>query len=457
MNSERQTLDDLFRQFHGTPGCVVGVAQDGKEVFANAYGQADLEHGVPLRMASAFYMASVSKQFTALALLLLAEEGEVSLADSVRALIPELPPYADGVTLRHLLNHTSGLRDYFNVGRRAGHPDDYRYTERAVLNMLGRQKSLNFVPGAEFQYSNSNYVLLSLVIERASGAPLDQYARRRIFGPLGMESTRFQHDHTALVPLRATGYRREGGEWHTSNSTLDVVGDGGMYSTIGDMLRWAVNFDAPVVGANALALMQEKARLNDGQEIEYGLGLAMDEWRGLARVRHAGGYAGYRTNFVHFPGERLTVVLLCNNAGADLLGLTDQVVGAFLGAKLGAGAAAPDPEPSASTADIPPLTEAQLAEYAGEYWSDELRAFYRLSSEGGTLCFTASDEEPLPLRPVAAGRVRYDSYGVEFAFQQDATGAVTGFILEADSVRSVSFQKAGPGHATNGTATVLVG
>ena len=254
-------LDTIFSSFatDHSPGCAVGAARGDAPLAARAYGLADLEHHIPLTPQSVFYMASVSKQFMALSILLLERDGKLQLDDRVRTYLPELPEHAAGITIRHLLHHTSGLRDYLTLFGLAGGPPDYVITERAVLNMLARQMRLNFDPGDEHLYSNSGYVLLSIIVHRVSGRPLDEFAQERIFTPLGMRHTRFQHDHAAPIPGRAIGYVRRGANWRIANSMLDVVGDGGMYSTVDDMLRWAAAFERPEFSP-LLSRMQHPAR-----------------------------------------------------------------------------------------------------------------------------------------------------------------------------------------------------
>ncbi len=197
-----QSLDAIFKEFTGdqSPGCAVGATRGDAPLAAKGYGMADLEHGVRLTPHSVFYMASVSKQFAALSILLLERDGKLQLDDRVKTHIPELPAYADAITIRQLLHHTSGLRDYLTLSALAGHSSDYVITDRGVLKMLARQAQLNFAPGTDHLYSNSGYVLLSLIVQRVTGRPLDDVARERIFTPLNMRSTRFQHDHTAPIP-----------------------------------------------------------------------------------------------------------------------------------------------------------------------------------------------------------------------------------------------------------------
>src|SRR5882672_7627732 len=217
------------------------------------------------------------------------------LDDRVRTYVPELPDYANEVTIRQLLHHTSGLRDYLDLFSLAGNPFDYVITERALLSMLARQKRLNFVAGTEHLYSNSGYVLLSIVVNRVAGRPINEFARERIFTPLGMYSTRFQHDHATPITGRATGYVRQNERWRNSNVLLDVVGDGGMYSTVGDMMRWATAFQRPEFAA-LLARMHIPGTLGDGRAIQngYGMRLSQGTYRGLATVAHGGSFLGFR-------------------------------------------------------------------------------------------------------------------------------------------------------------------
>lgn len=307
-------VDALFAPFNSTtPGCAVGVGKDGSAVFSKGYGMADLEHGVPITPRTMFNMASVSKQFTALTVLMLAKENKLALNDSVRKYVPELPPYADKITIYHLLTHTSGLRDYLTLGELAGLPaNETAYSDDIVLRMLLRQQGLNFAPGTRNLYSNSGYVLLAIIVGRVAGKPLNEVARAQIFGPLGMSDTLFQPDHTGLIKNQAFGYDLRKGAWHAFNSRLDLVGDGGVYSSVDDMFHWMGNFDAPKVGADALSAMETPARLAGGKTVGYGMGLTLSAYRGLKVVEHFGALAGYRAEDMWFPAEKLSVVVLCN-------------------------------------------------------------------------------------------------------------------------------------------------
>jgi len=242
-------IDSLFSAFSGaSPGCAIGVVRDGEPILSIGYGMADLEHGVPFTPGSVSYLASVSKQFTALTTLLLVDDRKLALDECVKSIIPELPDCASDINIRHLLTHTSGLRPYGVLGYLSGLHSEHPYSEDDIIRFVSRHESLDFVPGKEFMYSNTGYVLLSIIVKRVTGQTLDEVAREKIFDPLGMKVSRFQHDHSALIANKAHGYERRAGTWHTSNCMLDVVGDGGMYSSVEDMLLWMKNFERPTVG-----------------------------------------------------------------------------------------------------------------------------------------------------------------------------------------------------------------
>lgn len=415
-------VDALFSAFNATtPGCAVGVEKDGVPVFSKGYGMADLEHSIPITPKTMFYMASVSKQFTALTVLMLAKENKLALTDSVRKYIPELPPYADKITLYHLLTHTSGVRDYFALGALSGLAEDTAYSDDLVLRLVSRQKGLNFKPGTSFLYSNSGYVLLSIIVKRVAGRPLDAVARSHVFSPLGMNDTLFQHDHTALIRNKAFGYDRRGDAWHASNSRLDVVGDGGLYSSIDDMFRWTHNFDAPTVAADSLRAMQAPATLTDGKAIEYGMGLAPGLYRGLKVIEHSGGLAGYRTEDIWFPWERLAVVVLCNSGAADPMQLARRVADLYL-------KSAPQPAPSApaALAEKPEVAvdPKLLDAYVGNY---QLRPGFIISfvREKDHLVTRATGQEAAAAYGISDTSFRLRIAPVEFDFDKPAEGGKT--------------------------------
>jgi len=441
---DSKNIDAIFKDFatDQSPGCAIGATRGDATLAARAYGMADLEHNVPLTTQSVFYMASVSKQFTALSILLLERDGKLHVEDRVRNYIPELPDYAAGITIKQLLHHTSGLRDYLTLSRLAGNSPDHVITERWVLNTLARQTRLNFDPGAEHLYSNSGYVLLSIIVHRVSGRPLDEFARERIFTPLGMRNTRFQHDHTNPIPGRAIGYVRGGQTWRIANSQLDVVGDGGMYSTVEDMLRWAAAFERPEF-ATLLSRMQRPGTLGNGTAIAngYGMGLSLGSYRGVPAVSHGGSLAGYRTNFMHLPGGKLTIVTLCNTAIANTGRLTQMVVDLYGPAGMSAPAApaaAAPPQPPTQTQTPVPRELGQVL--VGVFYNAELETTYRVASGADGVMLEMGNNLPMALSLSGPDRVRTPQ-GLELELVRDAGGRVTELTLNAGRVRGLAFVK----------------
>lgn len=435
-----------------TPGCAVGVTRDGALAFAKGYGLADLRAGTPITAHTRFYVASLSKQFTAMSVVLLAQDGTLSLDDSVRRWIPELPSFGKRITLRELLNHTSGLRDYMSLLAVAGWPMDGQLTDEQFLDMVRRQRTLNFSPGDEYLYSNTGYALLSIVVKRASGQSLRDFAQARIFGPLGMTETEFRDDHRQAIPNRAIGYELTEQGYSETNPQLDVVGDAGVYSTLSDMARWDANFATPRVGgAQAIAQMTEPGRLNNGQKIPYGLAVVLSELHGLATLSHNGAYGGYRSELLHFRDANIGVITLCNTSTASTL-LAEQVGTIMLGVlpTRVATVAAPDfgvPSlPFASGAFATRIdTEAearrrndQLVQMAGNYYSDELDLAVSLVARDGSL-FLKRPKSP---------DMRFGSFATDLfttsdkmlmRVERDARGAVAGFTLTIGRVRDLEF------------------
>ena len=388
-----------------SPGCAVGVLRDGRIAYARGYGMANLDLGIALSPHSVLDIGSTSKQFTAMAVVLLAQQGKLSLDDDVRRHIPELPTYEKPVTVRHLLTHTSGLRDYLTLWYLAGIDDADFTTEAEALDIIRRQKVLNFQPGEQRLYSNSGFFLASVLVERVSGRSLAQFAADHIFRPLGMRHTRFNNDHTAIIPGRATGYsRREGGGYSTSMSDFEQIGDGGVLTSVEDLQRWDENFYTGRVGGRAgLDQLHQRAILNNGRTEPYALGLIVDTYRGLRRVRHGGSWAGYRAELMRFPDQHFSVVVLCNLAGTDPTTLARRVAEVHLAPSF---AAAPEAtSPSATGVGSVTLAAPDRERYAGLFQSARTGELRRVRIRGDSLQLTDL-VTALPLEPAGTDRFR---------------------------------------------------
>ena len=324
-------VDHLFMEWDkpDSPGCSVGISQAGKLLYERGYGMANLELSVAISPATVFHAASVAKVFTALSVMLLTERGKLALDDDVRKYLPEIPEYQGRLTIRHLLSHTGGLRDVFELQALAAPGPGSRDPNDQFVNILAQQRKLNFAPGSEWQYSNGGYLLLATIVRRISGQPLREFAAANIFGPLGMKDTRFHGDATEVIPNRASGYspRDSGIRVATGAEPGGIVGNAGLFTTAGDLLRWADNWDQLRVGDRAmLSAMAAPTVLPNGYRTKYGLGLELEEHLGTPTVGHSGGNSGFVARVVRYQEQKLAVAILCNRDDIYNIGeLADKV------------------------------------------------------------------------------------------------------------------------------------
>ncbi len=298
------------------PGLAVAIARDGDILFRGSVGLAQLEHAVPIQPETIFHVASVSKQFTCFAISLLAEEGKLSWQDDIRKHLPEVPDFGNPIRLEHLAHHTSGLRDQWELLVLAGWRMDDVITEANVLELVRRQRELNFEPGSQHLYCNTGYTLLARVVQVVSGRPFTRFCRERIFAPLEMRRTHFHDDHRHLVPGRAYSYApTSGGGFEKRVLSYAIAGPTSLFTTVDDLMIWNANLARPRVGSAAvLETMLERGRLNEGRELEYAKGLFHEVHRGRRVIGHSGGDAGFRSHLLSFPDERIDIAVLSNRA-----------------------------------------------------------------------------------------------------------------------------------------------
>ncbi len=315
------------------PGCAIGVMQNGRFLYKTAFGLADMDTRAPLTADTAFNVASMSKQFTAATLFFLLENGKVHLTDPVRRFIPELPSYADAITVADLIHHTSGLRDFGPLLEIAGRSED-PLDIAGSLKLLARQTALNFSPGAGYEYTNSDYLLLGAIVERVTGMTLAAYAEERLFGPLRMRNTQF-YGQAQKLTNRAAGYVERGSRYRKIPQPLLVSGAGGLFTTVDDLLHWDENFDNPVVGgASFLNFMFARGRLRGGEPLPYAAGLILGRYSGLEAVSHPGSLPGFRSEMIRFPAQHLTVACLCNREDEESPLLARRIADVYLEDKL---------------------------------------------------------------------------------------------------------------------------
>jgi CubicO group peptidase (beta-lactamase class C family) len=405
-------VDALFSQWNtaDSPGCSVGVRRNGALLHERGYGMANLELSVPISPATVFEIASISKPFTAMSIMLLAEQEKLSLDDEVTKYVPEWAGLRHRVTLRHLLGHTSGVRDGFLLMGMAPPREDGLSQNDQMVRVLARTRDVDFPPGTEFQYNNGTYRLLASVVERVSGQRFSDYVAANIFKPLGMTSTHFHQDATALVSNRAAGYHQSGQKHEIpprANST-GGVGNSGMFSTTGDLLRWLDNFAERRVGSRATLEAMQTPGLPTGwsEKSRYGLGLEVSEHRGARTISHGGGDQGWAAFAVRYPEHALGIVVLCNldNLGITIGKLATDIADIYLADVL---------PPTQSPATGPPpeavtLSAAELTSKAGLYRDQAGESVSRIFVRNGKLRASPgagdSDENSAELTPVAQNR-----------------------------------------------------
>lgn len=415
-------VDSVFRAFDRTdgPGCAVGVYQNGAIRYARGYGLASLEHAVPLSPRSVLDIGSISKQFTAMAMLILEKEGRLSLDDPVRKHFPEMPAYADRVTWRRALSQTSGLRDLWTLWGQTGRT--FAGDTVDALNIITRSAEPNYEPGERYLYTNSGWILAAQAVYRLTGKTLAQFAEERIFGPLGMRDTRFLVDRAAIIPNLAESYSWRDGAYRVQRNPYDgaIMGAGGVHTTVEDFARWLANYDdATVGGRDIIATMTTATTLNDGSPATsapgqaYAIGLTVGTVRGLRVVSHGGAWGGFRAHFLRFPDQRFAFATFCNFTTAGPDSLARKVAAIYLGDRMQPDtvAAWADALAAAPRVDLP---AAELRRLAGVWRNVERGEVRRTRMRGDTL--VSDGQTPEPYVPLGGNRFRTDR-GTEVRFE----------------------------------------
>jgi CubicO group peptidase (beta-lactamase class C family) len=390
-------VDKVFEKWNRTdsPGCAVGVYKDGRTVYAQGYGMANLNDDVHITPQTVFHVASMSKQFTAASILLLAQQGKLSLDDDVHMYIPELPDFGERITLRQMMHHTSGLRDQWSLLELAG----WRYsqdliTDEDVMSVLVHQKALNFKPGERYMYSNTGFTLLAIVVKRVSGMSFREFTTKNIFEPLGMKHTHFRDDHEEVIKHDALGYEQDGTDkpFRMNLTNFDTAGATSLHTTVQDLQLWDENFYHPRVGGQALIeQMLLPGKLNSGKDQEYASGLAIGMYRGLPVVGHGGADAGYRSDIARFPDQHFGASVLCNFADTNPNELVHKVADIVLAKDFKEPEKAPATDPAKIA--VVAMTADQMTAVAGTYWKREDDDFQKILLKDGKLQVASGENE----------------------------------------------------------------
>ncbi len=429
-SSIQSRVDDIFSQWDSemSPGCSVGVTQNGETLFERAYGMADLEWDIPNTPETIFEGGSVSKQFAAAAVVLLVLDGVLSLEDDVRRWVPEIPDYGKRITLHHLMTHTSGLRDWGSIASISGWGRENRaHDHDDVLDILSRQTQLNFEPGTEYSYSNSGYNLLAIVIDRASGASFAEFSKTHLFEPAGMVNTQWRDSHRRIIRGRSSAYNRTENSWEINRPVEYVHGNGGILTTVGDLGIWnQVLTTGGPWGQDFVTLMHKPGVLRDGSEINYAGGLMLSSLGDVQAVTHTGSTAGYRAFLGRFPEQGISVAMLCNASNVST-GVTGQSIArAFLGNAI------KDPNTPNYRAESAAFN---LEPFVGLYREPMTGLPMRITSRNGVLYSGAT-----ALLPLSGSEFQVGNGDRRYIFERRA-GKVIGFEVEDWQYSERSFEK----------------
>jgi CubicO group peptidase (beta-lactamase class C family) len=420
--------DSVFRAFDRTdsPGCALGVYQDGAIRYARGYGMASLEYGLPLTPRSVLDVGSISKQFTAMAMLMLMKEGKLSLEDPIRKIFPEMPPYADRITWRRALSQTSGLRDLWSMWGQTGRT--FAGDTVDGIHVIVKSAEPNYEPGERYLYTNSGWILAAQAVYRLTGKTLQQFADERIFQPLGMRDTRFLVDRSAIIPNLAESYAMRDKSFHDSRNNYDgsIMGAGGIHTTVEDFAKWATNYTTATVGGkDIIETMTTATKLNNGSPATsgpgqaYAIGLIVGTLRGVPMISHGGAWAGFRGQFYGFPEQRVSVATFCNFASAGPDTLAQKVAAIYLGDKMQPDTAASWSDALAAAPRVETSVET-LRGLAGVWRNVERGEVRRTRVKGDTLVFDG--QTPTPLVPLGSGRFRGER-GTEVQFEGEGPAA----------------------------------
>ncbi len=386
------------------PGCAAAVSFNGETVFEKAFGLADLEHNVPNTPQTIFESGSVAKQFTAAAIVLLNQDGKLNLDDPVMKHIPELPDYGYPLTIRHLLHHTSGLRDWGSVMSLTGAGrGDRVVSQDLALDVITHQRALNFTPGTEYSYSNSGYNLAAIIVERVSKQKFPAFVEERLFKPLGMKNSSWRDDYQRIVPGRAQAYARQGaGPWRLNMPFMNVYGNGGMLTTVGDWMKWNAMFESKSLGAPLVNTLETQGVLNDGRKIAYALGLEVGTHHGLKDVSHGGATAGYQTFLARLPDKKFSVGVMCNGTSPGAGGIADAITDEIFG---------PFPETPIEAAKV---SEDELKQLVGIWRNEKTHAPARFVIENGVSRWGGAR-----LAPTGSGQFAFGDNRLKFTLDKD--------------------------------------
>ena len=441
---EKNAVDKLFSEWNksDSPGGSFAVIKNGDVLYKGGFGYGNLDYDYPNASNTIFYLASVSKQFTAMAMALLEEQGKISLDDDIRKYFPEIPDYGSKITIRNLIHHNSGLRDYLNLWVLKGRSYADVFDEKEIINLIARQKELNFNPGDEYMYSNSGYFLMAVLVKRATGMSLRNYTNRYFFQPLEMNNTHFHDNRDMIVKNRAESYYvKNDSVLERVHSSFDLVGSGGLLSNIDDLILWDKNYYNNKIGSGEklMETILTKGILNNGDTLDYAFGLVHGEYKGLKTIGHSGGYLGFRTHMLRFTDQRFSVIILTNLFSMKPSDLAKKISDVYLADIL------VDPGPKANEEELSSgeldetdfnMDRQQIFKFSGTFFSSELEASYYFDMKNDSLTCQVRYLDPVTLKPTGPYTFEKDKW-ITIEFDKNYNG----FKLNTGRVNNIEFKR----------------
>ncbi len=428
INIQTKKIDELFEKYNvnTSPGYALGIVNNGKLVYSKGYGMSNLDHDIPITENSAFYIGSMSKQFTTAALLILEAQGKIDLNKPVHQYLPEFPKYHTEITINNLIHHTSGIRETNSLQLFQGIDDKFEevFNTNDLFNLVIAQKDLNFAPGDEFRYSSGGYAVLAKIVEKISGLSFRKFLEKYIFKPLGMKNTIVYDNHNEIVKNRVVSYWPiEKGNYERRSQVFDAYGDGGIITTIKDLVNWDNAFYDDLLGVENFAnKMYQKGKLNNGEEIEYARALQVREYKGHQMITHNGGMLGFRVDMVRFPTLNTSFILLGNSAylnpTGDILKIADIYLETYLKTEKKTPNDLPEEKEFKIKNDI-------LKKYSGYYWTDDVNYYRRFSVLNDSLFIDSGNiENRQYLKPISINEFSIQGFYLQnkLIFRPDQMG-----------------------------------
>lgn len=425
------------------PGAAVAVLKNNKLIFKSVKGLASVEHNIPITNSTMFEMASVSKQFTGFAIAMLVDRGLLSLDDDIRKYLPEAPDFGKKITIRHLIYHTSGIRDWTYSFQLAGYKVEDVATVEMILKFVARQKKLNFSPGDEVRYSNTGYNLLAVVLERITKQTFSSWTKENIFGPLGMNSTFFKEDYRDAIKNEAFSYASDSSPFKLNRGNMAAFGSTSLYSNLDDLIKWVNNFDTHLVGSeNVFKIINTQSVLNNGDKLSYTFGNDKSSYKEINLIGHLGSVLGYRTSIRRFPDQKISVIYMANDGNDATYGRADKIAELYLQGL--------ESEPPPTMPEFPSIDESaeisvenpELVNYVGTYYSEELGASYELKIANSKLTAFHSRINPIVLTYFKTDKFSANTdFMQKIEFVRDSKNEVTAFKVSNGSDRNILFEK----------------